>query len=176
MTPRAAGRTTIASLGAAILLLAAVVVSGLAQNGEHPVVGRWTVTSDAGGAVWAFLPSGKLVVTGPGEISAEGRWLPAGGPDDLDASVDVTITGQQLEVLGQVAADGTGLALYITATEATRPDDWQPWPATSRLVGQPFGMMVEETPEPTEAPIECLRPQWLDGVVDWDRCDEAPPA
>ncbi|MEX1345184.1 MAG: hypothetical protein AB1Z63_10975 [Candidatus Limnocylindrales bacterium] len=176
MTPSTAGRTTIASLGAAILLLAAVFASGLAQDQEHPVVGRWTITSDAGGAVWAFLPSGKLVVTGPGEISANGRWRPASGPGELDASVEVTITGQELAVLGQVAAEGTGLALYVTATEATRPDDWHPWPAESRLVGQPFGMMVEETPEPTPAPVECLRPLWVDGAVDWDRCDEAPPA
>jgi hypothetical protein len=37
-------------------------------------------------------------------------------------------------------------------------------------------MMVEETPEPTEAPVECLRPQWVEGEVDWDRCDEDTPA
>ena len=172
MTPRAAGRSAIASLGAAIILLSAVVASGLAQSAEHPVVGRWTVTSDAGGAVWAFQPSGKLVVTGPGEINAEGRWTPAAGADELDASVDVTVTGQELDVLAQVAPDGSALALYVTATEATRPQDWHPWPAESRLIGQPFGMMVEETPQPTQAPVECLRPQWVDGEVDWDRCDD----
>ena len=159
-----------------MLLLAAVFVSGLAQSEEHPVVGRWTVESEAGGAVWAFQPSGALMLTGPGEISAEGTWSAAAGPDELDASIDVSVTGQQLEVLAQVAPDGTALALYITATEATRPDDWRPWPAESRLIGQPFGMMVEETPEPTEPPIECLRPQWTEVEVDWDRCDEEPPA
>ena len=34
-------------------------------------------------------------------------------------------------------------------------------------------MTVDETPEPTEAPLDCLRPQWADGEVDWDRCDGA---
>lgn len=174
MTPRAAGRSAVASIGAAILLLAAVVVSGLAQSQDHPVVGRWTITSEAGGAVWAFQPSGTLIVTGPGEISAAGSWTPAEGQDELDATVEVTVTGQELDVLAQVAPDGSALALYITATAATRPDDWRPWPATSRLIGQPFGMMVEETPPPTAAPVECLRPQWIDGEVDWDRCDEVP--
>jgi hypothetical protein len=33
-------------------------------------------------------------------------------------------------------------------------------------------MMMEETPEPTATPVECLRPQWVEGQVDWDRCDE----
>ena len=176
MTPRAAGRSAFTSLGAAILLLTAVVVTGMAQDEDHAVVGRWTVTSDAGGAVWAFQPSGKLVVTGPGEISAEGSWTPASGPDELDATVDVTITGQNLVVLAQVAPDGSALALYVTATEATRPEDWHAWPPESRLVGQPFGMMVDVTPEPTATPIECLRPQWVEGEVDWDRCDEESAA
>lgn len=156
---------------AAVLLMTTAIVTGLAQDEDHPVVGRWTVTSDAGGAVWAFQPSGVLVVTGPGEISSEGTWSPAAGPDELDATVDVMVTGQELRVLAQVAPDGMGLALYVTASDATRPDDWHPWPAESRLVGLPFGMMVEETPEPTEAPVECLRPLWVEGEVDWDRCD-----
>ena len=176
MTPRSAGRSAVTSVGAAVLLLAAVFASGLAQGADHPVVGRWTVESDVGGAVWAFQPSGKLVVTGPGEISAEGSWSPAGSDGELDASVDARITGQQLAVLAQVAPEGTALALYVTATAATSPEDWQPWPPASRLVGQPFGMMVEQTPEPTATPVECLRPQWVDGEIDWDRCDEDPAA
>jgi hypothetical protein len=176
MTPRSVGRSALASSAAAVLLLTAVFVTGLAQNEDHPVVGRWTVTSDAGGAVWAFQPSGVLVVTGPGEINAQGSWSPADGPGELDATVEATVTGQQLEVLAQVAPDGTGLALYVTATDATRPDDWHPWPAESRLIGQPFGMMMEETPEPTATPVECLRPQWVEGQVDWDRCDEGAAA
>lgn len=176
MTPNSFVRAAATSLGAAVLLLAAVFASSLAQSEDHPVVGRWTVESDVGGAVWAFQPSGKLVVTGPGEISANGTWTPAGIDGELDASVDARITGQELAVLAQVAPDGTALALYVSATEATSPEDWQPWPPESRLVGQPFGMMVEQTPEPTAPPVECLRPQWVEGEVDWDRCDEGAAA
>lgn len=170
------GRTAFASLGAALLLLTAAAATGFASETteDHPVVGRWSITSDAGGAVWAFQPSGALVVTGPGEIMSEGTWTPASGADELDATVDVQVTGQQLEALVQVSPDVAEIALYITATDATRPDDWRPWPPESRLVGQRFGMVVEETPQPSEAPADCLRPQWLDGEVDWDRCDEEP--
>lgn len=161
---------------ALVLLLVVVVATGLAQDGheEHPVVGRWNITSDVGGAVWAFQPSGALLVTGPGEIMSEGSWTAAAAPGELDATIDVEVTGQLLYALAQVAPDGSALALYVTATEATRPDDWHPWPAESRLVGQPFGMMVEETPEPTQTPVECLRPQWIENEVDWDRCDAEP--
>lgn len=178
MTRTSFGRSASASLVAAILLLTAVAITSLAANTteDHPVVGRWTVTSDAGGAVWAFQPSGLLVVTGPGEITSEGSWTPATGPEELDATVDAQITGQQLAAMAQVSPDGSQIALYVTATEPTRPDDWRPWPAESRLVGQRFGMTVDETPEPTDAPLDCLRPQWADGVVDWDRCDEAVTA
>jgi hypothetical protein len=176
MTRSSFGRSAAASMAGVILLLATLVGSGLAQDssGEHPVVGRWSITSDAGGAVWAFQPSGTLVVTGPGDILSEGTWTPAAGPDAFDATVAVEITGQQLEAIGQVDPGGTAIALYVTATEATRPDDWLPWPAESRLVGERFGMMVEETPQPSEPPLDCMRPQWVDGQVDWDRCDEAP--
>lgn len=178
MTRNPAGRSIIASLGATILLLGAVVVSSLAQDAseDHAAVGRWTVTSDVGGSVWAFQPSGALIITGPGDILSQGTWTPASGPDELDATVDVEVTGQVLEVLAQVAPDGSAIALYITATEATRPEDWQPWPAESRIVGQRFGMMVEQTPEPSPPPVDCLRPRWVAGEVDWDRCDGEPPA
>lgn len=167
------GRSLFTSIAAVFLLLTVVVANGVAQDAdeEHPVVGRWSITSDAGGAVWAFQPSGALVVTGPGEIMSEGSWTAASGPEELDATVDVQVTGQQLQALAQVSADGTGIALYVTATEATRPDDWRPWPAESQLIGQRFGMVVDETPAPTEAPIDCLRPLWVESEVDWDRCD-----
>lgn len=173
MTYTTFGRTALASLGAALLLLSAVAITGLASDAteDHPVVGRWAITSDTGGAVWAFQPSGALVVTGPGEIMSEGSWTAASAPDEVDAIIDAQITGQELTALAQVSPDGSEIALYVTATEATRPDDWRPWPAESRLVGERFGMMVEETPEPTETPLECLRPLWVDDEVDWDRCD-----
>lgn len=178
MTRNAAGRSVLTSFAAAALLLTAVVVTSVAQDAteDHPVVGRWSVASDeVGGAVWAFQPSGALIVSGPGEIMSQGTWTAAAGPDELDATLDVEITGQQLEVMAQVAPDSSRIALYVTATEATRPDDWHPWPPESRLVGERFGMMVEETPEPTAAPLDCLRPLWVDGDVDWDRCDEVAP-
>ena len=173
MTRTSAGRSIVASLAASMLLLTAVVVTGMAQDeaDDHPVVGRWTIESDVGGSVWAFQPSGALIITGPGDILSQGRWTPADGADELDASVDVEVTGQQLDILAQVAPDGRNIALYVTATEAERPDDWYPWPPESRLVGQRFGMMVEETPQPSETPVDCLRPQWVGGEVDWDRCD-----
>jgi hypothetical protein len=177
MTRTSTGRSLVASLAASMLLLSAVAISGVAQDGDevHPAVGRWTVESEVGGSVWAFQPSGALISTGPGDILSEGTWSPAAGTDELDATLDVQASGQQLDILAQVAPDGHAIALYITATEATRPDDWYPWPAESRLVGQRFGMMVEETPEPSQPPVDCLRPQWVDGEVDWDRCDEAAP-
>jgi hypothetical protein len=169
------GRASATFIASSMLLLSMVLVAGVTATGDedHPVVGRWSITSDAGGAVWAFQPSGALVVSGPGEIMSEGSWT-AVAEDELDASVDVQVTGQALEVMAEVSSDATAIALYVSATEATRPDDWRPWPAESRLVGERFGMMVEETPEPTPPPVECLRPEWVDGLVDWDRCDEEP--
>jgi hypothetical protein len=166
-------RSLFASMGVIVLLLTMVVATSVAQDAgeEHPVVGRWSITSDAGGAIWAFQPSGALVVVGPGEIMSEGRWTAAPGSGELDATVEVEVTRQQLQALAQVSADGSRIALYVTATEAGRPDDWRPWPPESRLVGERFGMMVEETPEPTGTPLECLRPLWVDDEVDWDRCD-----
>jgi hypothetical protein len=170
------GRTSVVFIAISMLLISVVLVAAVAATAdqEHPVVGRWSITSDAGGAVWAFQPSGVLVISGPGEIMSEGTWTAASAEDELDARVDVLVTGQQLTVMAQVSPDATAIALYATATEATRPDDWRPWPTESRLVGERFGMMVEGTPEPTMPPVECLRPQWVDGAVDWDRCDDEP--
>ncbi len=172
------GRSAISSIGAAVLLLAAVVVSSLATvttvaTEDHAVVGRFSIISDAGGAVWAFQPSGVLIVTGPGEILSEGTWSPADGEREFDAQVDVTVSGQALDVLGQVSPDGTAVAVYVTATEPERPDDWTPWPAESQLLGERFGMTTDPTPSPTPKPLDCARPAWTDGVVDWDRCDDA---
>ncbi len=165
------GRSSLAAIATAGLLLAAVAVNVLAAE-EHPVTGRWNIEAQPGGAVWAFQPSGALFVNGPGEIISEGTWSAAEGDGAFDAAVDVPVSGQTLSILGQVSPDGAAVALYVTATEPERPDDWIPWPAESRLQGQPFGMMAEDTPEPTEPPLDCLRPEWVDGAVDWDRCDE----
>jgi hypothetical protein len=170
------GRHVPSRLVVAVAAAAFVVVSlmGMAVAGaaEHPVVGRWVVPGEPGGAVWAFQPSGALIASGPGDVQSEGTWEMVEGEGAFDATLDVTVTGQTLHVLGQVAEDGSGVALYVRATEATAPEDWTPWPAESRLLGTPFGMMAEDTPEPSAPPLDCLRPRWLDGAVDWDRCDE----
>jgi hypothetical protein len=161
-------------LAAAVLLLAAVVASSMASAatpGEHPVVGRFSITSDVGGAVWTFQPGGTLVIIGPGEIVSKGSWTPASGEHEFDASVDVEVTGQRLDVLGEVSPDGARVAIHVSASEAERPDDWTPWPAGSRLVGERFGMTPEPAPSPTPVPADCARPDWVDGAIDWDRCD-----
>jgi hypothetical protein len=171
MTGSFAWRNLTASALATSLLLLGTAVSVAADDDEHPVTGRWVVEAEPGGAVWAFQPSGMLVVSGPGEISAEGTWTAADEEGAFDASVEAVVTGQLLEVLGQVAPSLDEVALYVTATEPSRPDDWTPWPARSRLLGTPFGMTSEETPVPSAVPADCLRPEWVDGEVDWDRCD-----
>lgn len=176
MRQLAIARSVISTLAAGVLLLAAVVAVGGAAEDEHPVVGRWVIEAEPGGAVWAFQSSGALIVTGPGDITSQGTWTPAEGPGEFDAAVDIEVSGQLLEVLGQVSDDASGVALYVTSTYATRPDDWTPWPAESRLIGYPLGMMVSETPRPTEPPLECFRPEWLGGTVDWDRCDAVTDA
>jgi hypothetical protein len=157
----------------AVAMLALIGSAGRASqaDGTHPVVGRWNLASDVGGAVWTFQPSGKLTVIGPGDIVSEGSWTPAGDEGAFDATVDVPVTGQQLTVLGQVSADGEAVALYVAASEASRPGDWTPWPAESRLQGERTVMVPDPSPMSSPVPIDCLRPQWLDGTVDWDRCD-----
>lgn len=178
MTRATPVRPAVSGLVLSILLLVASMSAGLAaEPSEDPsVVGRWTAVSVAGGAVWAFQPSGVLVVTGPGEITSEGTWTTGLGEREFDATVEVPVTGQALTVMGEVARDGLGIALYVAATDASKPDDWTPWPPESRLVGERFGMTVEETPQPTPPPLDCLRPEWIEGVVDWDRCDDETPA
>lgn len=161
-----------ASILAVALLLTGSTVAGVAgTDEEHSVIGRWVVEAEPGGAVWAFQPSGLLVISGPGEIAAEGTWTAAEEVGAFDATVAAPVTGQELTVLGQVAPGLDAVALYVRATEPSRPDDWIPWPAESRLVGTPFGMTSEETPEPSAEPPDCLRPDWVDDQVDWDRCD-----
>jgi hypothetical protein len=163
-------------MAAAGLLLGAVVATvGASPDEEHPVVGRFAIVSDAGGAVWAFQPSGALVVIGPGEIIAEGTWSAASEPRDFDAWVEVTVSGQHLEVLGQVRDDGEAVAIHVTASEPTRPDDWPPWPTESRLLGERLGMTTGPEPSPTLLPSDCVRPEWIERAVDWDRCDDALP-
>lgn len=156
-----------------MLLSLVPATAGLAteMDEEHEVVGRFSITSEAGGAVWAFQPSGLLVITGPGDIISEGSWAPASGEREFDAAVDYEIAGQMLTVHGQVAPDEVGIAVYVQATEPQRPGDAEPWPAESRLVGERMAMMPEVTASPSPSPADCMRPVWVDGEVDWDRCD-----
>ena len=176
MTRAMSGRSVFSGVMVAAVLSAAVAAMSLATDAseDHAVVGRWSITSDVGGAVWAFQPSGTVVVSGPGEIMSQGTWTEGPGDGAFDATVDVTVTGQELAVLGQVADEGGQVALYVTATEASRPDDWMPWPTESRVLGERLMLMVEETAVPSQPPLDCLRPRWQDGVVDWDRCDAVP--
>jgi len=187
-------RPAISGFMVAVSLLIAVAGSSLGTDAtdatetseasaDHAVLGRFAIISEAGGAVWAFQPAGELIVTGPGEITSKGSWSAADTERGFDAAIDVTITDQQLSVMGQVSPDGGSIALYVTATEATRPYDWVPWPAESCLTGERFGMVPDATPPPSPPsspsppsppsppPSDCACPEWVHGVVDWDRCD-----
>jgi hypothetical protein len=169
-------RMTGSGLAVAMLMLLAPASFGLAAEveGDHAVVGRFSITSEAGGAVWAFQPGGLLVLTGPGEISSRGTWSAAPGERDFDASVDYDIAGQSLVIQGQVAPDGAAIAVHVRASAASKPGDAEPWPSESRLLGERFGMTAEATPAPSQRPVDCSRPRWVDGEVDWDRCDDLP--
>ena len=169
-------RASRSALFAAVLLMAAAFASGSSPvpSAEHPVVGRFAITSQAGGAVWTFQPSGALFVTGPGDILAEGSWTPVAAEGEFDAQVEMTITDQELMVLGQVHPDGDSLAIYVVATDPGRPDDWTPWPPESRLIGERSGMIAEPSASPSTPPPDCARPAWVAGGGDWDRCDATP--
>lgn len=190
MLARVIDRSAFARLAAAALLLSVASASVAAAAGEasvasaageatvdagaeHPVVGRYAITSEAGGAVWAFQAGGALILLGPGDIVSEGSWTPAAGEREFDASVDVTVSGQRLEVLGELSPDGSAVAVYVAASEPQRPEDWTPWPAESRLTGERVGMTPEPAPSATPRPADCARPDWIGGAVDWDRCDGA---
>jgi len=168
-------RTAASVATATMALIVALTVGGFASDeaADHEVIGRYSVESDAGGAVWAFQPRGLLVVTGPGDISSEGTWEPASGEREFDASVEVTVSGQSLDVLGQVSRDGDRIAVYVIATEPSRPDDADPWPTESRLIGERFGMVADPSPSPPPTPEDCARPEWVEDAVDWDRCGVA---
>ncbi len=170
MNRRTLARAAVAAAGTLALALS-LMGSTVAGPADHPVVGRWIVDAEPGGAVWTFQPLGALLALGPGDIESAGTWQVVDEDGAFDATLEVAVSGQTLQILGQVAPDGEAVAMYITATEATRPDDWTPWPAESRLVAEPLSMTSDATPEPSEPVVDCLRPEWIDGAVDWDRCD-----
>jgi hypothetical protein len=180
----AIARPAIVAIGATLLVAALVVaarpvplgaptVAADGGTGDAAVVGRFSVDSPAGGAVWTFQEDGDLVVLGPGDLVARGSWTHGGLPGELDATLGLPITGQTLSVLGAVSPDGRQVALYVAASEAASPLDGSPWPAVSRLVGDRIGLIAEPTASPTAPAADCLRPAWLpDAAVDWDRCGD----
>jgi hypothetical protein len=134
------------------------------------IEGRFSIVSDAGGAVWAFQPGGQLILVGPGDLVANGLWRPAPATGAFDASVVIDVTGQELTVLGALSPDGSRVALHVRASDPRTPGDGVPWPLESRLTGERVGM-TGPAPSPTATADECLRPAWTAGsVVDWDPC------
>lgn len=170
---------------AGLVLLALAYVTGSAAGpvgGEaaddlraHAAVGRFSVVSEAGGAVWAFDPDGRLVVLGPGDLVARGTWEAGPGASDLDAQLAVAVTGQHLQVMAAVSPDGARLALYIEAGEPAAPEDGAPWPNVSRLVAERVAMVPDAAPSPAPPERECRRPAWVDdSTVDWEPCPVSP--
>lgn len=148
-----------------------------ADLAAHPAVGRFTVESAAGEALWVLQPDGRLVVLGPGDLVARGSWERGPGTSDLDADLHVRITGQDLRLLGAVSPDGDRLALYVEAGEPTAADDGAAWPPVSRLVGTRVVAVVDAAGSPPPPVLDCRRPVWLDtSRLDWLPCDEQAPA
>ena len=150
----------------------------VADSARDPALGgRFSVVSEAGGAVWSFQPGGELFVLGPGDLIAEGTWSPGPLPGEVDAVVVVPVTEQVLSILGSVSPDGSRLAISVTASEAATPLGGIPWPPASRLVGEQVGLVADPSPSPTPPPDACRRPAWGAGdTVDWDPCAEEPDA
>jgi hypothetical protein len=173
--PRSAGLASLVGLALAVAGTGAWTVAagqGVEPTEEIPpsVEGRFAVLSEVGGAVWALQPGGQLIIVGPGELVAEGRWLAAAEPGAFDAALAVGVTGQELTVLGALSPDGQRIALHVRASDPRTPGDGVPWPPESRLTGERIGM-VRPGPSPTATADECLRPAWETGsTVDWDPC------
>ena len=169
-------RSMIIATGAAAILAVLMMAGGLAaEPGDEPVsADRFSVISEVGGAVWAFLPGGELVVIGPGDLIARGTWRDGPEVGDLDATLTVETSGQDLTILGALSPDGQRIALYVAASEAPSPEGWAPWPVQSRLVGDRVDLVPAAEPSPEPTAIDCLRPAWgPEAVVDWDRCGDA---
>jgi hypothetical protein len=155
---RATQAAAIATQAAAIVAAASFVGWAAAASSDVPsasgpdIVGRFALTSEAGGAVWALEEDGDLYVVGPGDLIAEGAWSP--GPLDglFAADVEVPVTGQRLDVMGAVSPDGLQIALHVRASEAATPGDGVPWPALSLLHGQRVGLAANASLEPTASP------------------------
>ena len=145
------------------------------EAGQDAVLGRFSVASEAGGAVWSFQADGALVVAGPGDVLASGWWTGVDlGEREFDATLDVGVTGQTLSIMGEVSVDGSGIAMYVRATDPSAPDLGVPWPPESRVVGERVGMVADPSLAPFPSP-GCQRPTWgHDGTIDWDTCEALP--
>jgi hypothetical protein len=160
-------------LGGAVAAQDAEPTDGFARP---PIEGRYGIVSAVGGAVWTFLSDGQVMLIGPGDLMAEGRWQPAAAAGTFDASIDIAATGQTLTVLGGLAPDGRRVALHVAASTPLRPGDGVPWPPESRIVGERVGL-VGEGPDQGWPADQCLRPVWESkSVVDWDPCAAVPLA
>ncbi len=129
---------------------------GVTDSAWDPALGgRFSVVSEAGGAVWSFQPGGELFVLGPGDLIAEGTWSPGPLPGEVDAVVVVPVTEQVLSILGSLSPDGSRLAISVTASEAATPLGGIPWPPASRLVGEQVGLVADPSPKP-DASARCV--------------------
>jgi len=159
-----------------IAALSAVMTVGAASTvvGQpDAVVGRFSVDSEVGGAVWGFQPGGRLIVVGPGDLVARGTWSAGPQSGEVDARLTIDGSGQVLTILGAMSPDGQQVALYVAASEAATPDGWTPWPPESRLLGERLAPVADVGASPTPTQLDCLRPSWgPDAAVDWDRCAE----
>ncbi len=108
MTSMRVHRWGIAAGVAMLVILALSTVSPAADSTDDPsLLGRFSVVSDAGGAVWSFQPGGGLMVVGPGDLLAVGTWAPGPGSGEFDAELDVVVTGQVLSCPGGSLAGRT---------------------------------------------------------------------
>jgi hypothetical protein len=180
-------RATVAGGSLALLTFWLACAVGLGADDAAPDVadsawdpalgGRFSVVSEAGGAVWSFLPGGELFLLGPGDLIAQGTWSQGSLPGEVDAVVVVPVTEQVLNILGSVSPDGSRLALSVTASEAEMPLGGIPWPGVSRLLGERLDLVADPTPSLTPPPDACRRPAWGAGeTVDWDPCASEPDA
>jgi hypothetical protein len=163
--------------GTATILIVWAMASGLAaEPAEGPVsAGRFSVISEAGGAVWAFQPGGELVVVGPGDLVARGAWRDGPEVDDLDATLRVEASGQDLTIRVPSARWATRALRGGQRSDVARGLGALAAPVAPG--GRPRGAVTTTEPSPTPPPLDCLRPVWAsDVLVDWDRCGDADAA
>ena len=98
----AIGRSLIAAWGVAVVLLAVVGGTAFTQEPEHPLVGRWVVEAEPGGAAGAFHSYWAHILTGLVEIVFEVTWYAVSEPGAFEAVLVVSVSGLTLKVVGQI--------------------------------------------------------------------------